>query len=150
MADILHRIPISAPGAKILPLITTSDGFRAWWTDDVEAKPEKGTIDRFRFHGGAVEFPFRVDEVSPSRVSMTCVEGPKVPAEWVGTRLAFDLLPAEAGGTDLRFAHSNWREADSNYMICNTTWGELMHRLRDAAEGKPRGPYFERPYESAR
>lgn len=145
MADILQRIAIAATPEKILPLISTTDGFRAWWTADVDAKPEKGNVNRFRFHGGAVEFPFRVDEISPSRVSWTCVEGPKVPPEWLGTRVAFDLLPAASGGVDLRFAHTNWREADGNYAMCNTTWGDLMHRLRDAAEGNGRGPYFERP-----
>jgi hypothetical protein len=25
---------------------------------------------------------------------------------------------------------------------CNTTWGELMFRLKSVAEGKPRGPLF--------
>jgi uncharacterized protein YndB with AHSA1/START domain len=145
MADILQRIAISAPPEKILPLITTADGFRAWWTQDVDAKPEKDTVNHFRFHGGEVEFPFRVDEISPSRVAWTCIEGPKVPAEWLGTKVSFDLIPAASGGVDLRFAHANWREADQNYAQCNTVWGDLMHRLRDAAEGRGRGPYFERP-----
>lgn len=142
MAEILHRILISAPAEKVLPLVTTAEGFRAWWTSNVDAKPEKGYVDRFRFEGASIEFPFRVDEISPTRVASTCIEGPKVPPEWLGTRIAFDLLPGPEGRVDLRFSHSNWKSADAYYAMCNTTWGDLMFRLRDAAEGHGRGPHF--------
>ena len=143
MAEILHRILISAPAERVLALIATAEGVREWWTPNVDAKPEKGFVDRFRFEGGSIEFPFRVDEVSPSRFAATCVEGPKVPPEWLGTRMEFDLLPGPSGRVDLRFSHSHWKRADEYFAMCNTTWGDLMFRLRDAAEGKGRGPHFE-------
>jgi hypothetical protein len=69
------------------------------------------------------------------------VEGPKAPGEWPGTRITAELAPAE-GGTRLRFAHRGWVSAEGAFAMCNTTWGELMHRLRDTAEGKGRGPLF--------
>jgi uncharacterized protein YndB with AHSA1/START domain len=141
-SDILHRITIEAPPERILQAISTEEGFRAWWTDDCAAVPRAGTVNVFRFHSGAVEFLFRVDELSPSRVSWTCLAGPKVPAEWVGTRVTFDLAPAEGGGTVLRFGHRGWRSVEGEYPACNTVWGDLMHRLKALAEGKPRGPYF--------
>lgn len=142
MSEILHRIAVDAPPAKVLPVVTTAEGLRTWWTDDCEAKPEVGAVLRFRFNGGAVEMPFRVDEISPSRVAWTCVSGPKLPPEWLGTRVEFDLQPRGSGGTDLRFAHSNWGSTSGGYSECNTTWGELMHRLKAAAEGHPRGAFF--------
>ena len=142
MADILHRIPTDATPEKILPLITTTEGFRSWWTDDCEAVPKVGSVAIFRFDGGVVEFHFRMDELAPQRAAWTCVAAPKVPAEWVGTRLTFDLSPARSGGTLIRFGHLGWRSIEGEYPACNTVWGELMHRLKDAAEGRPRGPYF--------
>ena len=142
MADILHRIQVDAPPGKILPAITTSEGIRTWWTDDSEAVPRAGTVNLFRFHGGAVTFHFRVDELTPNRVAWTGIAGPKMPDEWVGTRITFDLSPEKNGGTLLRFGHLGWRSIDGEFPACNTVWGELMHRLKDSAEGKPSGPYF--------
>ncbi len=140
--EILHRITIEAPAERILEAISTADGFRAWWTDDCAAIPRVGTVNLFRFYSGAVEFPFRVDELSTNRVSWTCLAGPKAPAEWVGTRVTFDLAPNEQGGTVVRFGHRGWRSVEGEYAACNTVWGDLMHRLKALAEGRPRGPYF--------
>ena len=140
--DILHRITIDAPPEAILPAITTEKGFREWWTSDCEAVPAVGTVNHFRFHGGSIEFPFRVDELSPRRVAWTCLPGPKAPPEWVGTRVTFDLFGAPEDRTVLSFAHRDWPNADGDLPQCNTVWGDLMHRLKAAAEGHPRGPYF--------
>ena len=142
MSDILHRITIDAPAEKILPAITTAEGFRKWWTDDCDAVPKVGSVNIFRFHGGAVEFHFRVDELSPTRVAWTSLAAPKVPEEWVGTHVAFDLSPADNGGTLLRFGHREWGSTEGEFPACNTVWGDLMHRLKESVEGKPRGPYF--------
>ena len=61
--------------------------------------------------------------------------------EWEGTRIIFQLEPA-ASGTLLRFSHAGWK-ADTDYFVsCNTTWGELMFRLKSVAEGKGSGPLF--------
>jgi uncharacterized protein YndB with AHSA1/START domain len=142
MTDILHRIKIEAPPEKILRAITTAEGFRQWWTDDCVATPQAGTVNIFRFHDGGVEFHFRVDELSGSRIAWTCIAAPKVPAEWVGTRVTFDLSPAENGGTVVRFGHRGWRSVEGEFPACNTVWGDLMHRLKECSEGRPRGPYF--------
>jgi hypothetical protein len=44
----------------------------------------------------------------------------------------------------LDFFHAQWRSETPYFTSCNTTWGELMFRLKAAAEGKPRGPLFRR------
>ncbi|MGH9367503.1 MAG: SRPBCC family protein [Thermoanaerobaculia bacterium] len=142
MTDILHRISADAPSDGILKAITTAEGFRKWWTDDCAAVPEVGSVNIFRFDGGAIEFHFRVDELTPNRVAWTCLAAPKVPEEWVGTRATFDLEPSKAGGTLVRFGHLGWRSTDGEFPACNTVWGDLMHRLKEYAEGRPRGPYF--------
>ena len=142
MTDILHRITVAATPVEIWPLVTTANGFRTWWTDDCEAIPKVGSVAIFRFDGGAVEFHFHMDELTPRRAAWTCVPAPKVPDEWVGTRLTFDLDPAAKARTVVRFGHLGWRSIEGEYPACNTVWGELMHRLKDSSEGRPRGPYF--------
>jgi uncharacterized protein YndB with AHSA1/START domain len=124
-----------------LSAVTTEQGLRSWWTASCTVKPELGFVNVFRFDGGNVEFHFRVDEQAPRRIAWTCIRAPKVPDEWVDTRLTFDLAPND-GQTTLRFGHRGWRSIEGAYADCNTVWGELMHRLASHAEGKPTEPYF--------
>ena len=44
--------------------------------------------------------------------------------------------------TLLHFSHTSWREESDHFTLCNTTWGELMYRLKATAEGKCPGPLF--------
>ena len=63
--------------------------------------------------------------------------------EWKSTRLSFQIAAAKSG-TLLRFSHAGWRAESEYFTSCNTTWGELMFRLKAAAEGKTPGPLFTR------
>ncbi len=138
-----HEIAINAPPATVFQLLTTGDGLARWWTDSVTAAPVRGHVNRFGFDGGDVEMPFRVDRTdAPTTLEWTCIEGDRVPREWVGTRIVASLSPQADATTRLRFAHEGWRPDAQGFALCNTTWGELMHRLRDVAEGKRPGPRF--------
>jgi uncharacterized protein YndB with AHSA1/START domain len=122
--------------------LSSQDGLCSWWTAASKASPEVGHVNVFSFDGGSVEFHFRVDEQeAPKRLSWTCLAAPKVPREWVGTRITAELSAVDAG-TRLRFAHRGWASREGAYALCNTTWGHLMYRLRDAAEGNKPGPFF--------
>jgi uncharacterized protein YndB with AHSA1/START domain len=141
MPDILHEISIAAPLERVHAVATTAPELRRWWTASCEAAPRVGNTNVFRFDGGAVEFHFLVEQHGVAHTEWRCVRAPKVPDEWVDTRIVWELAPSEAG-TRLRFGHLGWRSLDGQYRACNTVWGELMHRLRDIAEGNPSEPYF--------
>jgi uncharacterized protein YndB with AHSA1/START domain len=145
--DSLHEIAVAAPPSRVFDAWTTRDGLRAWWTGDVTVPgPRPGDTGGsyvFGFDSGRVQFHFRVDENAPGeRVVWTGVEGPGMPSEWVGTKIEVRLSKAGDGRTRMLFAHRGWRSAEGAYCSCNTTWGELMYRLRDDCEGRPRGPLF--------
>jgi hypothetical protein len=76
--------------------------------------------------------------VEPKYAEWACQSG----EEWNGTKLLFDLLPQNKGRTLLRFSHLDWRAETDYFVSCTTTWGELMFRLKAAAEGKTPGPLF--------
>jgi len=59
--------------------------------------------------------------------------------EWTGTRLTWDISRKD-GATLLRFTHGNWRSTSGIFATCNTTWGELMYRLKNYVEGRNPGP----------
>jgi hypothetical protein len=90
-------------------------GLAQWWPADVTES------------GGAVELGFfnrqTVYRVRPQ------FNQPSSHFEW-------------ACGALVRFTHAAWESATDYFVSCTTTWGELMFRLKSAAEGKSRGPLF--------
>jgi hypothetical protein len=55
--------------------------------------------------------------------------------------LIFHLHP-QSSGVQLDFRHANWQDPTPYFVSCNTTWGALMFRLKNAAEGRSAGPLF--------
>ena len=73
----------------------------------------------------------------PSNAEWVCETGD----EWSGSHITFRLEDTKTG-TLLHFTHGGWRSESAYFISCNTTWGELMYRLKAVAEGKSPGPLF--------
>jgi hypothetical protein len=137
VADIKHAIQISAKPSSIYPLIATARGFAQWWAQDVA---EFAGVVELGFFNRATVYRLRLTvDQSPARAEWECDTGD----EWSGTRIAFHL-EASKSGTLLRFTHAGWRGETDYFISCNTTWGELMFRIKAAAEGHASGPLFEK------
>ncbi len=135
MPDIKHSIPIAAQPDVVYPLVSTATGFSQWWAEDV-CEPE-GVVELGFFKRTTVyRVRLRINR-APKHAEWACESGD----EWNGTTLRFRLETANSG-TLLRFEHANWRSESDYFIACNTTWGELMYRLKAAAEGKKPGPLF--------
>lgn len=135
MAQIKHQIVIETPAAKIFPLVSTGQGFKQWWAADVT---EKDGASELGFFKRSTLYRLQPAQVTaPHRAEWRCTTG----MEWDGTRIAFDLKE-DKGKTTLRFIHADWKAETDYFVSCNTTWGELMYRLKAAAEGKSPGPLF--------
>jgi hypothetical protein len=139
MPDITHMIRIAAPAAQIVPLVSTGPGFTQWWAEDEESGSD-GTVRLGFFNRSTIYIVRPEGAPTAAHAAWRCESGD----EWSGTRLVFDLQPAGNNETALKFAHAGWRNATDYFVSCNTTWGELMYRLKAAAEGKSPGPLFAR------
>jgi hypothetical protein len=136
MADIKHQIGIERSADVIFTLVTTGKGFAQWWAEDVF--DESDGVVSLGFFGRTTVYRLRRQEVlQNSRAVWECETG----KEWEGTRLVFDLATS-GKQTIVRFGHEAWQSESEYFRSCNTTWGELMFRLKAAAEGKGRGPLF--------
>ena len=141
MADIIHRIGIKAPVAQVYKALSTIEGLRHWWTEEVEGDEQIG---------GKIEFTFRpetgdikgqmvmeVRELNPGKdVRWRCVDGP---AEWIGTDITFDLSQQD-DQVIVIFGHKNWREAVEFTAHCSMKWAVFLLSLREYVEtgkGKP-------------
>jgi uncharacterized protein YndB with AHSA1/START domain len=135
MADIRHAIQIAAKPEAVYPLVATTKGFAQWWAADV-TEPD-GVVELGFFNRTTIYRLRLAANQPPAQADWICETG----KEWSGTHIIFRLTPGSPG-TLLRFTHAGW-ESDTDYFIsCNTTWGELMFRLKAAAEGKSPGPLF--------
>ena len=139
MADIRLEIAIDAPPARILAALTSREGLRGWWTDDATAADHVGGEAEFGFFNRATVFRMRVDEIAPTRVLWTCIGGP---AEWVGTRVCFELDAKSGGATMVRFTHSGWRAEDGMYPSATSTWLQIMPQFKRYVESGDPQPYF--------
>ncbi len=139
MADMLHEIEIDATPEKVYEAIAMESGLRGWWTTDTETQPEVGSLAMFGFGSRSLVLRMRIEELRrDGRVRWTCVGDDP---EWRGTELVFDIGPSPHG-TRLRFRHGGWQATDGGFATCNTTWGELLNRLKSYVEGRNPGPRF--------
>ena len=141
MVDIMHRIGIRAPAAKVHEAVGTPQGVAGWWTRNTAGTAGVGGMVNVRFlHGngneiGAMDFEFT--RLEPGReVGWRILAGPP---EWVGTDVTFEL--AEDGDmTILLFGHRNWKEPVEFMAHCSMKWAVFLMSLRDFVEtgiGRP-------------
>ncbi len=137
MPDIHHGIQVAATLDAVMELVATGPGFERWWAEDVVTEAD-GCVS-LGFFNRATVYRLRLLERGTDAVSWRCESGD----EWHGTELRFRAR-SEREGLLIDFLHAKWRNETPYFVSCNTTWGELMFRLKAAAEGKPRGPLFRR------
>ena len=139
MPQIRHSIFIAAPPERVHALVSTPHGFSQWWSEDVTEDKSSHSVDLGFFNRATVYRLAPVRMALPQTAEWRCESG----QEWQGTRIIFDST-AKNGGTALQFAHADWKAETDYFISCNTTWGELMFRLKASAEGKAPGPLFKR------
>ena len=135
MTELHHSIPINASPAKVYQAISSQEGFRGWWTADAKAESKVGGVAEFGFDNRSMVFRMKVEALDPGkRVRLSC-DGDH--PEWKGTVLEW-VVSGQGNTAVLSFVHRGWREMTPFCASCNSTWGELMFRLKSYAEsGKP-------------
>ncbi|MBL7497099.1 SRPBCC domain-containing protein [Frankia sp. CNm7] len=129
MADILHRVGITAPREEVFRALTTREGLADWWTRDTRGDGAPGGVLEFRFVPGG--FDMKVLEAQPAeRVLWEVIDAP---AEWVDTRISWDLR-TEGDYTIIMFAHRGWREPVEFMHHCTTKWATYLMSLKSLLE----------------
>lgn len=130
MVDILHRVGVKGSTAHVYDALATRDGLASWWTRETEGEGGVGQLITFRF-GTLGFFVMKVRQLEPGRrVSWEVVDGP---AEWIGTRVVFDLKQ-EDGHAIVLFSHEGWREPSEGMHHCSTKWATFLMSLKSLVE----------------
>ena len=139
MPVIDQEIRIQGSPEQVYAALTTVDGIRAWHAPGARGTGEIGTEWVFPY-AGHPEFVWEVvasDE--PTRVDWRCTGGP---GDSAGTTATFTIGPA-GDRTVVELRHAGWPGTHGNFRKCNTTWGVLLHHLRDYVETGDAAPAFE-------
>jgi uncharacterized protein YndB with AHSA1/START domain len=143
MAEIRHRVGITAPQTAVYERFATKDGLVSWWTEDVRGRSAPGDKLTFTFGSSDRSVTMEVIELTPNeRVVWRCVEGPE---QWVDGLLTFDVRAGD-DETVLLFTHEGWREPDEFMHHCSTKWASFLIGLKIGMEtGQTRAfPYDEK------
>lgn len=141
MPDIVHRIGIKAPIAKVYAAVSTVEGVAGWWTRETTGSAAQGGTVSVRFTSpdgsekGRMEF--EITKLDPHKeVRWRVRSGPE---EWVGTDVTFDLSQ-DGDMTLIIFGHRNWKEQVEFMAHCSMKWATFLLSLRELVEtgrGRP-------------
>ncbi len=135
MADIMHKIEIEASCEQVYQAIIEQEKLSKWWTHQVIAKAEKGSVAEFHFDDNILKF--EIKKLSPKQVKWSCLEGYD---EWLNTQIVFNI-EANEKGTTLRFKHSKWKKATDFFCHCNAKWAYFLFSLKSFLEHGKGGPH---------
>ncbi|HSS92716.1 MAG TPA: SRPBCC domain-containing protein [Candidatus Dormibacteraeota bacterium] len=137
---LMHTVTIEGDPAKIYEAISTGKGLASFWTKDSRAQPKVGSIAKFGF--GGPELELTVDELKPGKLVRWTNPG-GFPG-WEGTTITWEIVPAKAGGQEVRFSHAGWPTAvpPEDLASVNYTWGRVVGRLKKHVESGDSVPYF--------
>ena len=139
MSEIDHELKIDAAPERVFAALTTLEGVRGWHAPSASGSGEVGSEWVFPY-ADHPEFRWEVTESeSPTRVAWRCTRGP---GDSVGTTATFTVTPAD-GRTVVELRHAGWPGTHGNFRKCNTTWGVLLHHLRDYVETGQSATAFE-------
>ncbi len=135
MADIIHRIGIKAPPAKVYAAVSTVEGVAGWWTRETTGESKPGGSIQVLFHDPAgVEIgrmTFQLQKLDPDReVQWRVTAGPE---EWIGTDITFSLSH-DGDMTIVLFGHRKWPEAGEFMAHCSMKWATFLLSLRQLVE----------------
>ena len=144
MVAIVIERTIAATPERVWGALTQSDEIGHWWTNDLNVKPEVGSLAEFRFgEWGDSVFRFEVAElVEGSRVHWITLLSPV--AHWAGTSVTWQLEPV-ANGTLVVFTHDGFARADAAYDRTRGNWEYFLDSLKsylETGKGTPGLPPF--------
>lgn len=145
MADIVKELTVEATPQRVWNALTQQEEIACWWTDDLNATPEIGSLAEFRFSPpgqGTFVIQFEVAElIQDKKVHWITRQGPTT-GHWAGTSVTWQLEPAH-NGTRVVFNHNGFAQADRRYEITQSWWEHFLVSLKpylETGKGTPGSP----------
>lgn len=143
MPSIIKEFIIRARPGRVYSVLTQQEEIAQWWTDDLSAKPEVGSVAEFRFQkwgGGTLQF--EITELQEGE-NVSWVSKASPPA-WSGTSVTWQLIPVREG-TRLVFTHEGFKQCNESYESTRKNWDHFLESLKaylNTGKGAPGGPLY--------
>jgi uncharacterized protein YndB with AHSA1/START domain len=149
MPDITYKFAINAPPARVFDVLTDQSHVAKWWTPDctvdqrvgghanLEFKSADGRLDGYSL--------MRIEKLVPGQlVEWKCIEQDyQGNTDWIGTSIRFRLSDNGRGGTDIDFAHLDWKTTEGTYHRCVDGWNHVLQTsLKNYVEMGKGEPYL--------
>ena len=131
MAAILKELTIETIPQQVFSALTQPDEIARWWTNDLSAIPEVGSLAEFRFRQGAFVLQLEIAELDANeKVSWITRRGG---AGWEGTGITWQLKPVQ-NGTQVLFTHDGFTQIDEAYEQIRGNWEYFLASLKSYLE----------------
>jgi uncharacterized protein YndB with AHSA1/START domain len=143
------RFPSTAH--KLYDQFATEQGIRNWWLTSCEMESRVGGTVTLRFTKSDFYAVFRITRLDADRaVEWECLEslqpeklGFQDRADWVGTRLRFEVAALGDGQSQLTFTHVGLAPLEC-FGVCSNAWsfflGQSLRAYLETGAGKPATP----------
>jgi uncharacterized protein YndB with AHSA1/START domain len=132
---------IAATPERVWAALTNPDEIGHWWTNDLNAKSEVGSLAEFRFgEWGDFVLRFEIAELEQDKkVQWITRQGPP---HWAGTSVTWYLEPLQSG-TKVVFTHEGFAKIDEAYEQTRWNWRYFLDSLKsylETGKGTPGTP----------
>ena len=133
MPAIVKELTIEAAPGRVWAALTQPDEIGHWWTNDLNATPEVGSLAEFRFgEWGDFVLRFEVAELDRDKKVRWIYRFGSV-AQWTGTSITWQLTPVHIG-TMLVFTHEGFAKKDEVYEQTRGNWNYFLSSLKSYLE----------------
>ena len=144
MPAIIKELTIAATPRRVFSALTKPDEIGHWWTNDLNATPEVGSVAEFRF-GEWGDFALRFEIAGLDQDEKVHWISRLSPMEqWVGTSVTWQLAPIQ-DGTTLVFIHDGFAQVDAVYEQTRRNWEYFLASLKsylETGKGTPGQPPY--------
>jgi uncharacterized protein YndB with AHSA1/START domain len=144
MVAIVKELTIAAAPERVWGALTQPDEIGHWWTNDLNATPEVGSLAEFRFgEWGDFVLRFEVAELDQDK-KVHWIHRFSPVAQWAGTSVTWQLTPVY-NGTAVIFTHEGFVKKDEVYERTRGNWNYFLASLKsylETGKGTPGVPPF--------
>jgi uncharacterized protein YndB with AHSA1/START domain len=132
MPEIRYKFSVDASPSKVFDALTDQSHIAKWWTPDCTLDQKAGGHATFEFKGADGRLDgyslMRIEKLVPGQlVEWKCIEQDyQGNTDWIGTTIRFRLAGNSRGGTDVDFAHLDWKTTEGSYPRCVAGWDHVL------------------------
>jgi uncharacterized protein YndB with AHSA1/START domain len=140
MADILQDFPIHAAPSRVFEAVSVPAQLDQWWSLRSSGQPAVGSIYELDF---GPEYQWQAVVTKSVPASAFELKLTRADDDWIGSTVSFELSPS-GSGTQVRFSHRGWPEANDHYRTSCHCWAMYLRILRRHLEHGESVPYDRR------